>query len=108
MLLPEEPEVLDSRDLTALNLSQKRAFGALSKTITTKQSLFCWGLETNTWVLGIAGRDRANCTTVDLPVGTCRREPLDSTAMLERENRKRATRMQPLPAFLPLASCFSH
>lgn len=57
MLLPEEPEVLDSRDLTALNLSQKRAFGALCKTITTKKSLFCWGLETNTWVLGIAGRE---------------------------------------------------
>lgn len=92
MLLPEEPEVLDSRDLTALNLSKKRAFGALSKTITTKQSLFCW-------VLGIAGRERANCMEVDLPMGTCRREPLDSTATLERENRKRATGMQPLPAF---------
>lgn len=49
MLLLEEPEVLDSRDMTSLNLSEKRAFGALSKTATTKQSLFCW-------VLGIAGR----------------------------------------------------
>lgn len=92
MLLPEEPEVLDSRDLTALNLSEKRAFGALSKTITTKQSLFCW-------VLGIAGRERANCTEVDLPMGTCKREPLDSHAGEREQETSYWDGMQPLPAF---------
>lgn len=102
MLLPEEPEVLDSRDLTALNLSEKRAFGALSDHNNQAKLV----------LLGAGHcreRERANCTEVDLPMGTCRREPLDSTAMLERENRKRATGMQPLPAFFfPLASCFFH